>query len=54
VQLIAQAQLVLEDLEAARETIVRAIEVGGPITENLKIDLDEVERAIRFSRLRTR
>ena len=51
-QVVAQAQLVLNDLEAARATIVQAIEVGGPISENLRADLDEVERAIRFSRLR--
>jgi hypothetical protein len=51
-QLIAQAQLVLEDLQAARDTILRGIERGGPITQNLEVDLAEVERAIRFSRLR--
>ncbi len=51
-QLVAQAQLVLEDLPAARDTIQRAIAVGGPITANLEADLAEVERAIRFSRLR--
>ncbi len=51
-QLIAQAQLVLDDLESARDTILRAIERGGPITANLEVDLAEVERAIRFSRLR--
>jgi len=51
-QLIAQAQVVLGDLEAARETIVVAIEQGGPITPNLEVDLVEIERAIRFSRLR--
>jgi hypothetical protein len=52
-QLIAQAQLVLGDLDAARDTIVRAIERGGPLTSNLEVDLAEVERAIRFSRLRS-
>lgn len=51
-QLIAQAQLVLEDLPAARDTILRAIERGGPITEQLNEDLANVERAIRFSKLR--
>jgi hypothetical protein len=51
-QLVAQAQLVLGDLEAARATVQRAIELGGPITQNLEVDLDEIERAIRFSRLR--
>ena len=51
-QLIAQAQVVLGDLQSARETIVLAIEQGGPITPNLEVDLAEIERAIRFSRLR--
>jgi hypothetical protein len=51
-QLVAQAQLVLGDLEAARATILRALERGGPITANLEQDLQEVERAIRFQRLR--
>jgi hypothetical protein len=51
-QPLAQAYLVLGDLLSARDVIVRAIERGGPITENLEEDLAEVERAIRFSRLR--
>ncbi len=51
-QLIAQAHLVLDDLLSARDVVVRAIERGGPITESLEVDLAEVERAIRFSRLR--
>ena len=51
-QPLAQAYLVLGDLTSARDAIVRAIERGGPITENLEEDLAEVERAIRFSRLR--
>jgi len=52
-QLIAQAQVVLGNLQSARDTVRRAIEQGGPITESLEADLAEVERAIRFSRLRS-
>ena len=44
--------MVLDDFEGARRALVRAIERGGPITENLEHDLAEVERAIRFQRLR--
>ncbi len=51
-RLIAQAELVLDDLEAARDAILAGIERGGPITDRLEADLEEVERAIRFSRLR--
>ena len=51
-QPIAQAQIVLGDLESARDTIRSAIAIGGPLTPNLEVDLAEVERAIRFSRLR--
>lgn len=51
-RLVAQAQLVLEDLPAARDTLRRALELEGPIGETLEVDLEEVERAIRFSRLR--
>jgi len=51
-QLIAQAHVVLDDLPAARDALLRAIEQGGPISENLEHDLAEVEREIRFSRLR--
>ncbi len=51
-RLIAQAQIVLGDLAAARDTIRRAIDRGGPITESLQGDLAEVERALRFQRLR--
>ena len=52
-QLIAQAHLVLGELEAARDVVLRAIDRGGPITANLEVDLAEVERAIRFSHLRS-
>ena len=50
---IAQAWIVLEDLGAARDTLRRAIEVGGPLTPVLEEDLANIERAIRFERLRS-
>ena len=53
-RVIAQAHVVLGDLEAARRDILRAIETGGPISEDLRDDLAELDRSIRFSRLRRR
>ena len=51
-RVIAQAHVVLGDLMAARQEIIRAIDAGGPITGDLEQDLAELERSIRFSRLR--
>jgi hypothetical protein len=45
-QVIAQGYVVLGDLEAARRYVRRAIDRGGPITENLHEDLAELDRAI--------
>jgi hypothetical protein len=45
-QVIAQGHVVLGDLEAARRYVERAIDRGGPITENLREDLAELDRVI--------
>jgi len=51
-QLIAQARIVLGDLAGAKRDIERAIEVGGPITDRLREDLEALGYEIRMSHLR--
>jgi hypothetical protein len=49
---VAQANVVLEDYEAALRALERALEVGGPVDEEIRYDIEEVERALRFQELR--
>ena len=52
-RVIAQAQIVLGDLEAAEIAILRAIEVGGPKDEDVQNDLAQIQRQMRLQRLRS-
>jgi hypothetical protein len=52
-RVIAQAQIVLGDLDAAEAAILRAIEVGGPKDEDVQKDLAEIRRHKRLERLRS-
>jgi hypothetical protein len=49
---VAQANIVLEDYDSALRALERALEVGGPIDEEILYDIEEVKRALRFQRLR--
>jgi hypothetical protein len=51
-QLVAQARLVMGDVEGARRDVLAAIDRGGPITDRLLVDLEALENEIRRSRLR--
>jgi hypothetical protein len=51
-RVIAQAQIVLGDLDAAETAILRAIEVGGPKDEDVQKDLAEIRRHKRLEKLR--
>ena len=47
-RVIAQAQILLGDLEAAERAILRAIEVGGPKDDDVQNDLAQIRRHLRM------
>ena len=53
-RVIAQAQIVLGDLEAAEAAILRAIEVGGPKDADVENDLARIRRHIRLEAVRNK
>lgn len=51
-RVIAQAHIVLGDLDAAELAIRRAAEIGGPLDDRVRVDLEMLERQKRFQRAR--
>jgi hypothetical protein len=49
---LAQAHIVLDDYEAAREALEQAEAIQGPLDDDIASDLADVERALRFQALR--
>ena len=47
-RVIAQAQIVLDDFEGALRSIERALEVGGPIDDEVREDRERLRRALRL------
>ena len=47
-RVIAQIYIVLDDLQRAEETVLQAIEIEGPIGEDLQSDLEQLRRRRRI------
>ena len=51
-RVIAQAQIVLDDLPAAERAMERALRVGGPVNDKVRSELEEIRRQMRLRGIR--